>query len=138
MVNSPNESRAAPQSYRFWLLALVVAIVTILAFQPSFDGQWLHWDDDKNFVENEIWRGLSARNVAWMFTTFHQGPYQPLSWLTLGAEYPWWGMDPRGYHVTNVVLQALCAVAFFAFARALFERVASLKTARAWTLDCAA
>jgi tetratricopeptide (TPR) repeat protein len=47
-------------------------------------------------------------------------------------------MDPRGYHVTNVVLQALAAVAFFFFARALFASCASLAAARGWKLDVAA
>ena len=42
-----------------------------------------------------------------MFTTFHLGHYHPLTWLTLGADYAVWGMNPVGYHSTNVLLHAL-------------------------------
>lgn len=138
MVKSSIAAPGALPRLRPWLLALAIAAITWFAFQPSFEGQWLHWDDDKNFVENQFWRGLSGPNLQWMLTTFHQGPYQPLSWISLGLEYEAFGMDPRGYHITNVVLQALAAVAFFAFARALFGRVRALESARAWTLDLSA
>lgn len=41
-----------------------------------------------------------------MFSTFHLGHYQPLSWLTLALDYLIWGMNPFGYHLTNLVLHA--------------------------------
>ena len=42
-----------------------------------------------------------------MFTTFHLGHYHPLTWLTLGVDYAVCGMNPVGYHSTNVLLHAL-------------------------------
>jgi len=123
---------------RAWLGALVVAALTFVAFEPSLAGQWLHWDDDKHFVEHEAWRGLSASHLRWMFTTFHLGPYQPLSWVSLGFDHEMYGMEPRGYHATNIVLQAVVAAAFFGFARTLFQHIPSLSAARGWKIDGAA
>ena len=40
--------------------------------------------------------GLGPSNLAWMFTHFHLGHYQPLSWVTLGLDYAIWGMNPLG------------------------------------------
>lgn len=138
-----NESDAATRPsarsrMRTVAVALMVAAVTVWAFSPAFQAEWLTWDDDVNFVENEAWRGLSPAHLRWMFTTFHQGPYQPLSWLTLGVDHALFGLDPRGFHVTNVLIQTGAAVAFFALARELFTAVRPGVRGTGLALDLAA
>src|SRR5512138_224970 len=63
-----------------------------------------------NFTDNPSYRGLSPSHLRWMFTTFHGGHWQPLSWMTLGLDYTLWGMNPLGYHLTNVLLHAVNAL----------------------------
>jgi len=41
------------------------------------------------------------------------GPYQPLSWVTMGMDSLIWGMNPFGYHLTNVVLHSINALLFY-------------------------
>lgn len=99
-----------------WLhtgLALAIVAAVFAAFAPALSAGFVDWDDDRNFLQNASYRGLSLEHLKWMATTFHGGPYQPLSWLTLGIDHALWGMDARGYHLTNVVLHACGAVAFF-------------------------
>ena len=48
-----------------------------------------------------------------MFTTFHQGHYQPLTWLTFSLDYLVWGIDPFGYHLTNILFHSANAVLFY-------------------------
>ena len=48
-----------------------------------------------------------------MFTTFHLGHYQPLSWLTFSLDYLLWGIEPFGYHLTNILLHSANAVLFY-------------------------
>jgi hypothetical protein len=57
-----------------------------------------------------------------MFSTFHMGHYIPVTWLTLGADYLVWGMDPTGYHLTSLLFHAATALAFFAVAHRLLAR----------------
>ncbi len=57
----------------------------------------------------------------WMFTTFHLGHYQPLSWLTLGIDYSIWGLNPFGYHLTNLLLHAVGSVIFYFVCRRLLR-----------------
>lgn len=45
-----------------------------------------------------------------MFKATVTGHYIPVTWLTLGLDYLLWGMNPAGYHLTNIVLHALNAV----------------------------
>lgn len=96
---------------------------SFFAFLPALDNGFVKWDDDVNFLLNPYYRGLGWTQIRWMFTTFYMGPYQPLSWLTLGLDFKLWGMDPRGYHLTNVLIHAVNAALAFFLARKLFEKM---------------
>ncbi|HYM10614.1 MAG TPA: tetratricopeptide repeat protein [Bryobacterales bacterium] len=104
---------AAPRAPSVWPPALLIAAVTLLAFWPALDNQFVNWDDDQNFLLNPYFRGLALSNLHWMFTTFHLGHYHPLTWISLGLDYVLWGLNPEGYHLTNVLLHAANAVLFY-------------------------
>ncbi|MBI4594526.1 MAG: tetratricopeptide repeat protein, partial [Candidatus Rokubacteria bacterium] len=76
----------------------------------------MNWDDGATFLDNPHYRGLGWTQVRWMFTTFHMNHYIPLTWLTLGADYVLWGMNPAGYHLTSLVLHVGAALVFYAVA----------------------
>ena len=97
------EDGSAATSLRW--LQLAVALATVLAFFPAYSAGWV-WDDEPNFLHHDRWRGLGPAQLAWMWTTTWMGHYQPLSWMTLGANWVLGGHDPRGYHVVNVLLHA--------------------------------
>jgi len=101
----------------------VIIAAVFLAFFPTFANDFVLWDDDVNFLENLNYRGLSPAHLRWMFTTFHMGPYQPLSWVTLGLDYVTWGMNPFGYHLTNLVLHVMNAVLLFLLIGTLLLRL---------------
>src|SRR5687768_10748479 len=48
-----------------WLLPLLVAVITVLAFLPVLDAGFVSWDDDKNFTDNPLYRGLGERQLTW-------------------------------------------------------------------------
>jgi len=101
------------------VLCVGIAALVFAAFSPAFSAGFLYWDDDKNFLENPAWRGLSFEHLRWMATTFRGGPYQPLSWLSLAIDQAVWGLRPAAFHVMNVALHAATAVAFFLLGRKL-------------------
>jgi protein O-mannosyl-transferase len=96
-----------------WLVPVFIIAITVAAFFPVLDNGFVNWDDDKNILQNSHYRGLGWTNLYWMFTTLHMGHYQPLSWMTLGLDYLLWGMDPFGYHLTNLLLHIANAVLFY-------------------------
>lgn len=101
-----------------WLLPLLVGIVTFIVFWPALANGFI-WDDRGNLVDNPHYRGLGWSQLKWMFSSFLLGHYQPLSWVTLGLDYLIWGMNPFGYHLTNLLLHVANAVAFYFLARRL-------------------
>ncbi len=105
---------------RAWVVPLIVAAITFATFLPALNGDFVSWDDDKNFVENFNYRGLGLAQLEWMWSTFHLGHYVPLAWMTLGFDYLVWGMNPRGYHLTSLALHCGVAVTVYAAARRIF------------------
>lgn len=98
---------------------MLVAAITFLTFLPAVKNQFVNWDDTVNFVKNHDYRGLAWTNLRWMATTSLMGQWIPLTWLTLGIDYLLWGMNPFGYHLTNIVLHSASAMAFYFLARRL-------------------
>ncbi|MDP2627961.1 MAG: hypothetical protein Q8Q58_13805, partial [Candidatus Rokubacteria bacterium] len=90
-----------------------MALVTVAAFHPVLDAGFVNWDDDENFLRNVHYRGLGPQQLRWMVTAYHMGHWTPLTWLTLGLDHNLWGMDPRGYHLTSLLLHAGAALLFY-------------------------
>jgi tetratricopeptide (TPR) repeat protein len=95
-----------------WTFLIPAGLVTFAVWLPSLRNEFVMWDDGLAFLDNPNYRGLGPDNLRWMFTTFLAGHYQPLSWITLGFDYVLWGMNPLGYHLTNIVFHTLTAVMF--------------------------
>jgi len=101
-------------------------MVSCAPFLPALWNDFVEWDDYENIVNNPHYRGWGWSQLRWMFTTFHLGPYQPFSWVTLGFDYLIWGMNPFGYHLTNLVLHTANAVFFYYVSRRLLSIVWSI------------
>lgn len=131
---SPLSSAPSPGEKRRWLCILLILgliALTWTSFAPGLNGEFLNWDDDRNFVDNPAYRGLGMEQLVWAWRTYHLGVWQPLSWLLLGAQYTFGealgvgGMNPAIYRCTSLVLHTVNAVVF------LLLTVNLLKLARA-------
>ena len=107
---------------RAWLVAIPLALLVIYAFIPALDNGFVDWDDRQNFLENPYFRGLGAAQVKWAWTTFWVGVYQPLAWLLFEAQYVFCQLNPRGYHLTSLLLQVANAVVLYVLTVALLVR----------------
>jgi Flp pilus assembly protein TadD len=97
----------------------MVAVLTLLAFMRVLDNDFVNWDDDLTLRQNLAYRSLGVENLRWMFTTFHTGHYMPATWISFAFDYLLWGMDPFGYHLTNLLLHTANAILVFLIARQL-------------------
>ncbi len=97
-------------------LKIFLCIALFILCFACFDAALLHgfvWDDSLAIVANTNIHGISTENVKWALTTRFAGHYQPLSWLTLMLDYHFWGLDPFGFHLTNILIHAFNAVLLF-------------------------
>src|SRR5437870_4247518 len=130
-------ARTPAKGWGSWLVPALIAVVTFATFLPALHNQFVNWDDDKNFLENPHYRGLGWTQLSWMWTT-HLGHYIPLTWMTFGLDYLLWGMNPLGYHLTNLLLHAANAVVFFFITRRLLTRALPSPSERGHTLAVSA
>jgi protein O-mannosyl-transferase len=123
MIHIPPSTRD-PRTERLQRIgvALLLSLVTLAVFFPALSGEFLDWDDDVNLVDNPAYRGLSWSHLRWMATATLMGHYIPLTWLSFGIDHALWGMNPRGYHLTNLLLHVVSVVTFCAVASSLLRR----------------
>ena len=91
--------------------SLVLFLVVLVAFSPSFSSQFVNWGDPVYVTENPLIRTLDWSSVATIFGTipqFHQ--YVPLVLLSYSIEYQFAGLNPAVFHGTNVVLHGISAI----------------------------
>lgn len=94
-----------------FLIYLIIAIVFGCFYNVLGNG--FVWDDSLSLLENKHYRGLSGKYLIWMFTTFRDANYHPLAWMSFGFDYTLWGMNPAGYHLTNLIWHIINSVLFF-------------------------
>ena len=91
-----------------WLVAVLLVLVTVLAYQPVWHAGFI-WDDDAMLTANPLvqagWHGLLD---IWGSTKFHD--CVPLTLTSLWLEWRLWGDNPLGYHLVNVLVHAFSAV----------------------------
>lgn len=99
---------------------LALSVLTLAAFIPVLENDFVGWDDDQNIVRNSSFRGLSFKHLSWMCTTSAAGHYQPLTWLSYALETQLlWGVSAAGFHFTNLLLHLATAIGFFFVAKRL-------------------
>jgi protein O-mannosyl-transferase len=103
-------------------LAITIAVVTFASFMPALWADFVTWDDDYNFLSNPHYRGLGWSQLVWMVTSAWSGHWTPLTWLTLSLDWTLWGMNPAGYHLTNLLLHAANGAVLFVVATRLLAR----------------
>lgn len=90
-----------------FIAGLVPAVVTFAVFWPSLKNGFVTWDDGAYVYKNAAIRSLDLNFVIDAFTTVMVSNYHPLTMLSYAVDYSLWGLDPFGYHLTNVVLHSL-------------------------------
>ncbi len=94
-------------------IALALAIVTALFYLPVLDASFLNWDDPPYVTANPSIQSLGWSTVVWAFTTFQEGIWHPLTWLSLAVDHAIYGLQARGFHLTNLLLHVANTVLVF-------------------------
>jgi len=92
---------------RDWLWALLLVIVTMLAYLPAWNGTPI-WDDNAHLTKPEL-RSLEGLARIWTQPGATQ-QYYPLVHTLFWVEYRLWGDWSTGYHLLNTLLH--CTSAF--------------------------
>lgn len=89
------------------LTAVAAAVICLLLYLPALQCGFINFDDPEYVLNNPLIRQLGPDSLAQMFLHAHVGWWMPLTWLSLAIDYHFWGLNPVGYHLTNILLHAL-------------------------------
>jgi len=104
-----NKSAAAASDRRFsWILAGLLVWLVVVAYLPALRGGFI-WDDDVYVTQNSMLTATNGLQEIW-FSAQTQSQYFPLVYTTFRLERGWWGLNPFGFHLVNVLWHGLNAV----------------------------
>src|SRR5438105_1822600 len=90
------------------LIALALVALTVAAFEGVRHNDFVGFDDPGYVTENDnVKAGLSWAMVAHDFTTFEAGNWHPLTWVSLQLDYQLFGLEPKAFHGTNLLLHVI-------------------------------
>lgn len=90
------------------LALAALALLTVIVYLPALRDRFI-WDDDLYVTENQTLTSLDGLRRLWVEPTVNV-QYYPLVHTTFWIERHWWGLQPAGYHLNNVLLHALNAL----------------------------
>lgn len=111
-----------PQKHLLYVFALICLLVATVYGSTLTSG--FVWDDTDIIVNNPLLEQLT--NIPRFFLmedTIDEpsGFYRPLTYVSFALDRAIWGMNPAGFHLTNIVLQICTVFLFFTVVLALFE-----------------
>jgi hypothetical protein len=80
--------------------------LAFLVFWPSIGNEFVLWDDSVLIYENPRIRSLDTEFFRWAFSSTALAAWYPLTLASFALDYALFGLDPRGFHLTNVVLHS--------------------------------
>jgi tetratricopeptide (TPR) repeat protein len=91
----------------------LVAMVWIVFGQTAQYG-FINFDDDVYIYDNPmVLHGLTLSGIKLAFTQFVGGNWHPMTMLSLMTDCHFYGLDPAGHHLVNILLHTMAVVLLF-------------------------
>jgi len=97
------------------LLAALLFASTLAVYAPALRNGFVNYDDPEYVTRNvHVLQGLTWPDLAWAFSTSNfAGNWHPLTWISHMVDVQWYGNNPKGHHLTSVLLHSLNAAILF-------------------------
>ena len=121
-MNSINKTPSILRRDVFVCLFLIMT--TLAVFWQVHDHGFIYLDDPGYVTENpRVQEGLSRKNIVWAFATPHMGLWIPLTWLSFMLNFELYGLNPGGYHLTNLFLHIANTLLLFLVLKRITQRL---------------
>lgn len=108
-------------------IAITVGIVTLLVYLGSLSCGFINLDDPFYITNNPLIKSLDIGSLWRLFTEAHLAAWLPLTYASFAIDYNFWGDNPTGYHLTNILLHAVNATLVVLLADRLFKQGRGLR-----------
>jgi len=90
---------------RAFLLAGLLALVTLAAYWPARHYDFVNYDDDTYVCENDVVRaGLTWSGLEWALVDTHTRNWHPLTWVSHMLDCQLFGLNAGAHHLTSVFI----------------------------------
>ncbi|MFC1597659.1 hypothetical protein ACFL5Q_06965 [Planctomycetota bacterium] len=102
------------------LVCLVWAV-----FFPVLDFAFIEYDVRQQLLDNRYVQALSGENLGHIFTSRCATSYYPIRTLTFAVDHQLWGLNPRGFKLTNGLIHLANVLLVFWLVLRLFRHAAA-------------
>ena len=92
---------------------LLLTIITTVLFSGAVEHEFTNWDDNHYVTQNALVQDLSFQNTVRIFSSFVHSHYHPLTILSLAVDFHFWGLNPKGFIIVNIILHLLNVIMVF-------------------------
>jgi len=100
------------RSPSLWIYLFLI-VTTLVVYWPVRNHDFINYDDHVFITDNRlIQSGLTLESIQLAFKD-NWGYWKPLSYLSLMLDYEMYGMDPGGFHITNLLFHVANSLLLF-------------------------
>lgn len=88
------------------VVGAVVALLTLLVFAGALSCGFINLDDPFYVTDNPLIKSFDPAAIGRIFSQAHLGAWLPLTYVSFALDHHFWGDNPLGYHLTNILLHA--------------------------------
>jgi tetratricopeptide (TPR) repeat protein len=100
-----------------WLVpgvCIFLAAIIWVVFGQTLRHEFVNYDDSAYVYENPVvQKGLTWEGFRWALTYGNIGHWHPLTWLSHMLDCQFYGLNPGGHHLTNLLLHTASAILLF-------------------------
>jgi Tfp pilus assembly protein PilF len=95
-------------------VCVVLTLLCIAVFGQTIWFDFIKFDDPAYVTENtRVQSPLTPEGLKWLFLNTEAGYWHPLTWLSFMMDFQFFGLNPGGYHLTNLLLHLLNTLLLF-------------------------
>jgi protein O-mannosyl-transferase len=100
------------------IICVLLGILILLVYWKIQYHEFVNYDDGRYITKNKHIKDFSKENFIWAFTKSHSANWHPITWLSHMLDFRLYGLNPKGHHLTSLVLHiANSLLLFLVFAR---------------------
>lgn len=107
---------------KLFLIAFAAGLISLVVYLRALTCDFINLDDIPYVIENPGIRSMGKDFWYWALCTMPVNYWTPLLWISLAIDYKIWGLNPFGYHLTNILLHALNAGLFVVLAHKVYSQ----------------
>jgi tetratricopeptide (TPR) repeat protein len=106
--------RKISNKHHEFLIYLLLALVTLIAFESVRQNQFVDYDDQRYVTENpNVNAGITRDSFIWAFTTICASNWHPLTWLSHMLDCQLFELNPSWHHLMNLLFHVANTLLLF-------------------------